>query len=86
MRLAWDEVQIFGWGVENVGPTQRNKVQFKSLLDSSSIIGHSGRSFPLQQLTKCESCVRKFSSSFNLTSISAILVRVRFRTSLLLRF
>jgi hypothetical protein len=25
-RLAWDEVQIFGWGVENVGPTQRNKI------------------------------------------------------------
>tara|TARA_Y100000589_G_C27010597_1_gene570651 strand:+ start:431 stop:574 length:144 start_codon:yes stop_codon:yes gene_type:complete len=23
-RLAWDEVQIFGWGVDAFGPTQRN--------------------------------------------------------------
>ena len=23
-QLAWDEVQIFGWEVDAVGPTQRN--------------------------------------------------------------
>ncbi len=23
-QLAWDEVQIFGWGVDAFGPTQRN--------------------------------------------------------------